>query len=101
MLPGIYIMTNVSHSTLYVGMSTVLPDRVQMHIDGEGGRFTIKYRCTKLVYYEIWESEDAAYIREKQLKGWTRLKKITLIDLKNPGWQDQFPNLLQEINVLF
>jgi hypothetical protein len=36
MMPGIYIMTNQSHSALYVGMGTVLPDRVRIHIDGEG-----------------------------------------------------------------
>ena len=101
MLPGIYIMTNLSHSTLYVGMSTVLPDRIQMHIDGEGGRFTTKYRCTKLVHYEICESADVAYIREKQIKGWTRLKKISLIEQKNPGWTDRFQNLLIDVDSLY
>jgi putative endonuclease len=101
MMPVIYIMTNQSHSTLYVDMSTVLPDRVRMYIDGEGGEFTAKYRCTKLVYYEVWESEDAAYIRERQIKGWTRLRKVGLIEIKNPNWDDRFPNLLEDLDKLY
>lgn len=94
-------MANSSHSTIYIGASNVLPDRIQMHIDGEGSRFTTKYRCTKLVYYEILESEDAAYIREKELKAWSRMKKVALIGSRNQDWKDMLGELEKDLENLF
>jgi putative endonuclease len=53
-------------------------------IDG----FTKKYNITKLVFYEETNDINAAIEREKQIKGWLRSKKITLIESKNPKWED-------------
>lgn len=75
---GVYIMTNASHATVYVGMSTDLPSRIESHRSGTIDGFAKKYRCTILVYYEGCESVDHAYVREKQIKGWTRLKRWRL-----------------------
>ena len=99
--PGIYIMANSSHSTLYIGASSLLPARVQMHIDREGSKFTTKYRCTKLVYYEICESVTAAYLREKELKAWSRMKKSALIGSVNPAWNDLTGALQRDLENLF
>ena len=101
MMPGVYIMANSSHSTIYIGASSVLPARVQMHMDGEGSEFTTKYRCTKLAYYEILESVDAAYIREKELKAWSRMKKAALIGSKNPAWRNLTDELQKDFERLF
>ena len=100
-IPGIYIMANSSHSTLYIGASSVLPVRIQMHVDGEGSRFTAKYRCTKLVYYEILETVDGAYRRERELKKWSRMKKAALIGIRNPEWGDMLPELERDVAKLF
>lgn len=94
-------MANSSHSTLYIGASSVLPDRIRMHIDGNGSVFAAKYKCTKLVYYEILESVDAAYLREKQLKAWSRFKKAALIGARNPEWKNMFDELENDLLKIF
>ena len=50
--------------------------------------FTSKYNIKSLVYYENGDEINAAIYREKQLKGWLREKKITLIESVNPEWRD-------------
>ena len=91
---GVYIMTNLSHRTLYVGMSTDLPARVYSHQRGTVDGFAKKYRCTILVYFEGCDSVDAAYLREKQIKGWTRAKKVNLINAYNSEWKDLMEELI-------
>lgn len=50
--------------------------------------FTKKYNCTKLVYFEVAPDREAALIREKELKGWARWKKASLVNVANPTWSD-------------
>jgi len=50
--------------------------------------FTKRYNVTKLVYYETYEDVREAIMREKQIKGWLRAKKIALIESLNPKWED-------------
>jgi putative endonuclease len=50
--------------------------------------FTKKYKINQLVFYEDYPDMVQAIAREKQLKGWTRAKKIALIEKMNPGWED-------------
>jgi putative endonuclease len=59
-------------------------DHKEKFVDG----FTKRYSINRLVYYEACETSDAAINREKQLKGWTRAKKIALIESVNPNWKD-------------
>lgn len=77
-------------------MSTDLPQRIASHRSGFVDGFAKKYRCTILVYYEGCESVDHAYLREKQLKGWTRDKKRALITMGNPSWRDLFDDLVRD-----
>jgi putative endonuclease len=56
--------------------------------DGEIEGFASTYGCNRLVYYEGVDDVHRAIGREKQLKGWTRAKKIALIESKNPRWED-------------
>ena len=74
--------------TLYTGYTGDLCPRVLQHKCGEGGAFTSKYGCTRLVYYEIYKYATNAIRREKQIKGLTRAKKIALIESVNPKWED-------------
>jgi putative endonuclease len=54
--------------------------------------FTQKYKVHQLVYFELFDDIESAIAREKQLKGWTRAKKIALIEKMNPGWDDLTPS---------
>jgi putative endonuclease len=83
----VYIMTNRS-KTLYVGVTNSLIRRVHEHKLGIGSMFTNKYKVDRLVYYERYEDVHRAIGREKQIKGWLRIKKIALIVSVNAAWRD-------------
>ena len=83
----VYIMTNKS-KTLYTGMTNNLNRRVYEHKNKLIEGFTKKYNINKLVYYEMFNNPEDAIRREKQIKGWTRKKKIDLIESINPEWKD-------------
>jgi putative endonuclease len=55
--------------------------------------FTKRYNLTKLAYYEIFEDANNAILREKQIKGGSRAKKIALINGMNPEWRDLYDEL--------
>jgi len=84
----VYIMTNKS-GTLYIGVTNDLTRRMYEHKHGIGGKFTTRYRITRLLYFEETRDVHAALAREKQLKGWTRAKKLKLIASDNPQWVDR------------
>ncbi len=83
----VYIMTNRSR-TLYTGVTNNLERRVCEHKNKLVKGFTEKYNITQLVYYEAIGDIRAAIAREKQIKGWLRMKKIALIESLNPEWKD-------------
>jgi putative endonuclease len=82
-----YIMTNKSR-TLYTGVTGDLMRRVYEHKNKLIKGFTSRYNIQYLVYYETASSIDSAIEREKQIKGWLRAKKISLIDSINSEWKD-------------
>lgn len=84
----VYIMTNQYNMVLYTGVTNNLKRRAWEHKTGMGSKFASKYRITKLVYYEATNSIKAAILREKQIKGGSRQKKINLIQSVNPEWRD-------------
>jgi len=83
----VYIMTNRS-KTLYTGVTNDLMRRVYEHKNKMTAGFTKKYNITRLVYFEETNDVQSAITREKEIKGWLRSKKITLIESKNPKWKD-------------
>ena len=83
----VYIMTNKS-KTLYTGITDNLERRVYEHKKKLLEGFTKRYNITKLVYYEVTSDVSAAIERKKQIKGWLRRKKITLVEAMNPQWTD-------------
>jgi putative endonuclease len=74
--------------TLYVGMTNSIYRGALQHKGGEIEGFTKQHGCDRLVYYESFDDVHRAIGREKQLKGWTREKKIALIESVNLRWQD-------------
>lgn len=83
----VYIMTNRS-KTLYTGITNSLLRRVREHKLGIGSAFTTKYKLDRLLYYERFEDVHNAIEREKEIRGWVRIKKIALIVSVNPAWRD-------------
>jgi putative endonuclease len=83
----VYIMTN-GVRTLYIGVTNDLMRRVYEHKQKLVNGFTKKYNITMLVHYEITSDAEAAIVREKELKGWRRSKKVALIESMNPQWKD-------------
>ena len=84
----VYILTNKTHSTLYIGVTNNLIRRVYEHKTGAVEGFTKKYNVHKLIYFEQTTDVESAILREKQLKGWTRAKKENLINSVNPLWNE-------------
>jgi putative endonuclease len=87
MLYHTYIMASES-GVLYVGVTNFLERRVAEHKEGRIPGFSQKYQTKKLVYFEGFGDIRNAIAREKQLKRWSRIKKIKLIDKMNPFWHD-------------
>ncbi len=83
----VYIMASVSR-VLYTGITNNLERRVYEHKHKLIPGFTSKYNITRLVFYETTTDVHAALEREKQIKGWLRVKKIALIESVNPTWED-------------
>jgi putative endonuclease len=83
----VYIMAN-EQRTLYTGVSGNLLQRILQHKQKSVAGFPRKYDLTKLVYCESFRDVRAAIAREKQIKGWRRVKKLDLIESQNPGWDD-------------
>lgn len=84
----VYVMTNIRHSSLYIGVTNDLYRRVYEHKNKLTRGFSSRYNTTMLMHYETTEDVYSAIAREKQLKGWTRRKKDDLINLANPRWAD-------------
>jgi putative endonuclease len=84
----VYILTNWNNKVLYTGVTNDISRRVTEHkmktIDG----FTKKYNINKLVYLEEFSFIKDAIAAEKKIKGWLRIKKIELIESRNPQWKD-------------
>jgi len=80
----VYILSSRPNGTLYVGVTNDLERRLLEHRDGTVEGFTKRYAVHRLVHFE----ETDAIAREKQSKGWSRAKKVALIQSENPEWSD-------------
>jgi putative endonuclease len=85
--PCVYILSSRS-KVLYIGVTSDLEGRLWQHREKKVDGFTSRYDVTSLVHLELYPDMDQAISREKQLKGWVRLKKVALILEHNPRWED-------------
>ncbi len=92
-LPCVYILTNKRHGTLYVGVTSNLPQRIWQHKNKEVKGFSERYALDKLVWYEIYEEMLPAIQREKAIKAWKRGWKIKAIEKMNSDWRDLYDDL--------
>jgi putative endonuclease len=83
----VYIMSNAS-KMVYTGMTNSIRRRVREHKLKLTPGFAAKYNMTRLVYFESFEDVRNAIEREKQIKAWTRAKRLALVESANPKWDD-------------
>jgi putative endonuclease len=83
----VYVLASRSR-TLYIGVTRDLVRRVRQHKARLVPGFTRQYFVHRLVYMETASTPRDAIAREKQLEGWTRRKKLALIEAANPDWAD-------------
>jgi len=89
----VYVMSNWNNQIIYTGVTSDLKGRAYKHRNGLIPGFTKKYNCTKLVYFETSDSITSAIEREKQVKNYSRGKKIALVNAFNPTWRDLYSEL--------
>ena len=86
--PCVYILHSRRHGTLYIGVTSNLLARLVQHREGLIPGFTRRYGIKRLAYYEMFDTMEAAIVREKRLKDWRRAWKIDLIEARNENWDD-------------
>jgi len=84
----VYILASKRHGTLYIGVTSNIPARIEQHRRGKGSQFVWKYRVFLLVWHEYHPLYSTAIQRETSLKRWKREWKIKLIEEMNPHWND-------------
>ena len=85
----VYILTNKNKTVLYTGITNDLTKRLHFHQNPTAlsKSFTSKYNCFYLIYYEHFGDAEQAILREKQIKGYRRSKKESVINSFNPNWK--------------
>jgi putative endonuclease len=84
-----YVSILASESAvLYTGVTNDLARRVREHREKRIPGFTKTYSVTKLVWFEAHGTPGSAIEREKQIKRWSRAKRIALVEETNPHWMD-------------
>jgi len=92
--PCVYITTNRHNTTLYIGVTSNLVQRIYQHKIKLFKGFTAQYNVDKLVYFEQFEDMKSAITREKRLKVWKRDWKNRLINEMNPCWKELYFDLM-------
>ena len=87
----VYILASRSR-TLYVGVTNDLLRRLYEHRDPSRSGFCQRYSISRLVHFEVARDVRSAIAREKQIKSWSRRRKIELVSAENPTWTDLSEN---------
>ena len=91
----VYILTNITNTVLYTGVTNNLVKRVWEHKNKfDNNSFTSKYNVSKLVYYEVLQTSYDAISREKQIKAGSRIRKLALIKKINLEFRDLYEEII-------
>ena len=89
----VYIVASRRNGTIYIGSTSNLPKRIWEHRNGAVSGFTRKHGCRLLVWFDVFDTIQAARHRELQMKEWQRAWKLRVIEERNPKWLDLYPTL--------
>ena len=92
---AVYIMMNKMRTVNYTGVTSDLIGRVWQHKNKIYDGFTKRYNVNHLVYYEYLETAETAIAREKEIKGWSKEKKMKLIESQNSYYKDLYDEIIQ------
>jgi putative endonuclease len=92
--PCVYLLASHYCGTLYVGVTSDLPQRIWQHKNDCVEGFTKRYGVHDLVWYELHGTMHEAIAREKAIKEWKRAWKIRLIEESNLEWKDLYPSIV-------
>ena len=90
----VYILTNKYNNVFYVGVTSNIKRRIYEHRNHKLKGFTNKYDVIKVIYIEVFDKITDAITREKQIKGWSRQKKIDLIKTCNSSFDDLYNTII-------
>lgn len=88
-----YILASARNGTLYVGSTDHLARRVWEHREKVRPGFTAAYGVSRLIWFEVHDDREAAFLRERRIKEWKRAWKLELIESTNPEWLDLYDSL--------
>ena len=88
-----YIVASRRNGTIYTGMTDDIARRIYEHKEKVLPGFAARHGCDRLVWYEVHDSREAAFTRERQIKEWRRSWKLMLIEKANPAWSDLYETL--------
>ena len=91
--PVVYMMANRRNGAIYTGVTSNVIQRVWQHKQGSFLGFSKRYGCKLLVWFEMHETMETAIMREKQIKGGSRKRKLALIETENPTWRDLYADI--------
>ena len=91
--PTVYIITNKDNSTLHIGSTSKLTQTIYQHKTVDASESGVAPDLDKLVFFELYDTMEAANLRENMLKNWCRDLQDELITEQNPNWRDLFPFL--------
>jgi putative endonuclease len=83
----VYILASKDRQ-LYTGVTRNLANRLEQHRTNSAASFVSRSQARRLVYFELIGPPRSAIAREKQIKSWTRQKRIDLIESVNPFWDE-------------
>jgi predicted GIY-YIG superfamily endonuclease len=92
--PAVYIMATTQNGTIYTGVTSNLVKRAYEHRNGLISGFTKDHGCKLLVFFELHETMESAIVREKQVKNYSRKKKLKLIEKMNVQWLDLYNGIV-------
>ena len=73
-------MLRCRDGSLYTGWTNDLEKRLKAHNSGSASKYTRTRLPAELVYFEEWESKEAAMSREWHIKRLSREEKLKLIE---------------------
>lgn len=79
-MKGYVYILKCSDGKFYTGSTVNLEKRLWEHQNGFGANFTKKSLPVELMYVEEFSEIEKAYMREKQIQGWSHKKKVALIE---------------------
>ena len=76
MLPGWFVYAvRCRDGSIYTGITTDLPRRINAHNAGKGGAYTRSRKPVSLIFREAQSDRGAALKREAEIKRWSHSRK--------------------------